>query len=183
MYICRRYTDNADFSKALQELEQCGFIRKFTAIGKKTKDATFQLIDNYTLFYFDFISENTNGDEHFWSSSAGSSIHYGWAGRAFERVCMQHVNQIKAALGFSAVVSSVHSWSYKETKNPVTGKTLTKGAQIDMLIDRNDDTINLCEMKYTSALTLLQKKRTTASATEGRPSSGKQAPRKRYSSR
>lgn len=60
-----KLTDNTDFSKALQELEQCGFIRKFTAIGKKTKDATFQLIDNYTLFYFDFISENTNGDEHF----------------------------------------------------------------------------------------------------------------------
>lgn len=60
-----KLSDNADFSKALQELEQCGFIRKFTAIGKKTKDATFQLIDNYTLFYFDFISENTNGDEHF----------------------------------------------------------------------------------------------------------------------
>lgn len=64
---------------------------------------------------------------------------------------MQHVNQIKAALGFSAVVSSVHSWSYKGPKDLVTGKTLTKGAQIDMLIDRNDDTINLCEMKYTSA--------------------------------
>ncbi len=64
---------------------------------------------------------------------------------------MQHVNQIKAALGFSAVVSSVHSWSYKGTKDPATGKTLTKGAQIDMLIDRNDDTINLCEMKYTNA--------------------------------
>ena len=146
-----KLTDNAEFSKALQELEQCGFIRKFTAIGKKTKEATYQLIDNYTLFYFDFISENTNGDEHFWSSSAGSPIHYSWAGRAFERVCMQHVSQIKAALGFSAVVSSVHSWTYKGTKDPDTGKTLTKGAQIDMLIDRNDDTINLCEMKYTNA--------------------------------
>lgn len=143
--------DNAEFSKALQELEQCGFIRKFTAIGKKTKDATFQLIDNYTLFYFDFISENVNGDEHFWSSSASTSIHYSWAGRAFERVCMQHIKQIKEALGFSAVVSSVHSWCYKGTKDPTTGKTLTKGAQIDMLINRNDNTINLCEMKYTNA--------------------------------
>lgn len=64
---------------------------------------------------------------------------------------MQHVSQIKAALGFSAVVGSVHSWTYKGTKDPDTGKTLTKGAQIDMLIDRNDDTINLCEMKYTNA--------------------------------
>lgn len=58
---------------------------------------------------------------------------------------MQHVSQIKAALGFSAV------GTYKGTKDPDTGKTLTKGAQIDMLIDRNDDTINLCEMKYTNA--------------------------------
>ena len=59
--------------------------------------------------------------------------------------------QIKDALGFSAVVSSVHSWSYKGEKDPVSGKTIHKGAQIDLLIDRNDDTINLCEMKYTNA--------------------------------
>lgn len=146
-----KLTDNTDFSKALQELEQCGFIRKYTTIGKKNKDAIYQLIDNYTLFYFDFIRENVNGDEHFWTSQAGSSIHAGWAGRAFERVCMQHVSQIKDALGFSAVVSSVHSWSYKGEKDPVSGKTIHKGAQIDLLIDRNDDTINLCEMKYTNA--------------------------------
>lgn len=144
-------SDNADFSKALLELEQCGFIRKYTAIGKKNKEAIYQLIDNYTLFYFDFIRENVNGDEHFWTSQAGTSIHAGWAGRAFERVCMQHVNQIKEALGFSAVVSSVHSWSYKGEKDHVSGKTIHKGAQIDLLIDRKDDTINLCEMKYTNA--------------------------------
>ena len=146
-----KLTDNTDFSKALQELEPCGFIRKYTTIGKKNKDAIYQLIDNYTLFYFDFIRENVNGDEHFWTSQAGSSIHAGWAGRAFDRVCMQHVSQIKDALGFSAVVSSVHSWSYKGEKDPVSGKTIHKGAQIDLLIDRNDDTINLCEMKYTNA--------------------------------
>lgn len=146
-----RLTDNTDFSKALQELEQCGFIRKYTAIGKKTKDATYQLIDNYTLFYFDFIKENTNGDERFWSSQAGSSIHYGWAGRAFERVCLQHIQQIKEGLGFSAVISSVHSWSQKRKKDSNTGKAIQKGAQIDLLIDRNDDTINLCEMKFTNA--------------------------------
>ena len=147
-----KLSDNTDFSKALQELEQCGFIRKYTTIGKKNKDAIYQLIDNYTLFYFDFIRENINGDEHFWTSQAGTTIHAGWAGRAFERVCMQHVNQIKEALGFSAVVSSVHSWSYKGEKDPVSGKTIHKGAQIDLLIDRNDDTINLCEIKYTNTL-------------------------------
>jgi len=123
-----KLTDNADFSKSLQELEQCGFIRKYTTLRKKSKDAIYQLIDNYTLFYFDFISENANGDEHFWSSQSATSIHAGWAGRAFERVCMQHVAQIKAALGFSAVISSVHSWSYKGQKDPVTGNTIHKGA-------------------------------------------------------
>lgn len=147
-----RLQDNTDFSKALQELEQCGFIRRYTSIGKKTKDAIYQLIDNYTIFYFDFICENTNGDEHFWTSSVDTGIHNGWAGRAFERVCMQHLAQIKEALGFSAVVSSAHSWVLKGVKdNPKTGRTRQKGAQIDLLIDRNDDTINLCEMKYSNA--------------------------------
>ena len=112
---------------------------------------------NYTLFYFDFISENVNGDEHFWSSQSSTSIHAGWAGRAFERVCMQHVAQIKAALGFSAVISSAHSWQYKGQKDPVTGKTIHKGAQIDLLIDRNDDTINLCEMKYSKGEYAIEK--------------------------
>ena len=146
-----RLSDNTDFSKALQELEQCGFIRKYTNIGNKNKDSIYQLIDNYTLFYFDFISENINGDEHFWTSNISTSIHTGWAGRAFERVCMQHVGQIKLALGFSAVVSSVHSWLYKGEKDAVNKKIIHKGAQIDLLIDRNDDVINLCEIKYTNA--------------------------------
>ena len=59
--------DNEEFSKALKELEECGFIRKYTVIGKKTKGAVYQLMDNYTLFYFDFIKENVNGAEHFWT--------------------------------------------------------------------------------------------------------------------
>ncbi len=146
--------DNSNFSTALKELEQCGFIRQYTSIGKKKKESIYQLIDNYTLFYFDFISKNTNGDEHFWTSQYGTSLHYGWAGRAFERLCIQHLPQIKAALGFSAVISSAHSWTFK----PQTGNDKNEiGAQIDLLIDRNDDTINLCEMKYASSPYTLSK--------------------------
>lgn len=137
--------DNTSFSTALQELEQCGFIRKFMPIGKKSKNAIYQLMDNYTLFYFDFIQKNTNQDEHFWTANIDTTIHHGWAGRAFERVCLQHIKQIKASLGFSAIISTAHSWTYKAKDG--TGK----GAQIDLLIDRNDETINLCEMKYTNA--------------------------------
>ena len=138
-------SDNTTFANALQELEQCGFIRKFMPIGYKNKNAIYQLMDNYTLFYFDFIKKNTNQDEHFWTANIDTTIHNGWAGRAFERVCLQHISQIKAALGFSAIISTVHSWIYKPKNSS------EKGVQIDMLIDRNDQTINLCEIKYTNA--------------------------------
>ena len=140
-----KLSDNTTFSNALQELEQCGFIRKFLPIGNKSKNAIYQLMDNYTLFYFDFIKKNINLDEHFWTANIDTTIHNGWAGRAFERVCLQHIKQIKDALGFSAVISTVHSWTYKPKNHS------ERGVQIDLLIDRNDQTINLCEMKYTNA--------------------------------
>jgi len=100
-------------------------------------------MDNYTLFYFHFITKNENGDTNFWTAQQHSSTHSVWAGLAFERVCLQHLPQIKKALGFSAVISNAFTWH----NNPKDGD---KGVQIDLLIDRNDDVINLCEMKYTT---------------------------------
>ena len=134
--------DSGSFSTALKELEQCSFIRRYTYIGKKNRDALYQLMDNYTLFYFKFIQQNVNGDKHFWTSQLSTPIHDTWAGLAFERVCLQHLEQIKKALGFSAVISTAHSWTHKPKDEN------DKGVQIDLLIDRNDDVINLCEMKY-----------------------------------
>ncbi len=95
-------------------------------------------MDNYTLFYFQFIRQNKNGDAHFWSTMYNSPLHNTWAGLAFVHVCLQHIDEIKKALGFSGVISTAHSW---------TGK----GAQIDLLIDRNDSVINVCEMKYSKS--------------------------------
>lgn len=134
--------DNITFTKAMRELEQCDFIRRFTVIGKRSKGAMYQLIDNFTLFYYQFMRENVNGDEHFWTNHYQASTHHVWAGLAFERACLLHLPQIKKALGFSAVISSAHAWSCK----PADGH----GVQIDLLIDRNDDVINLCEMKYST---------------------------------
>ena len=135
-------SEGEQFAKTLRELEQCSFIRKYTFIGKKKKDAIFQLMDNYTLFYFKFIQQNNNGDQYFWTSMLQTPTHDAWAGLAFERVCLQHLEQIKTALGFSAVISTAHSWTSK------SDNTDAKGVQIDLLIDRNDGVINLCEMKY-----------------------------------
>ena len=134
--------DNATFVKAIKELEQCDFIRKFTMIGRKSKGTMYQLIDNFTLFYYQFMKENVNGDEHFWTNHCQSSIHNVWAGLAFERACLLHLPQIKKALGFSAVISSAHAWAGKLSHG--------HGVEIDLLMDRNDDFINLCEMKYCS---------------------------------
>lgn len=137
--------DNETFAKALTELEQCDFIRKYTCIGKKNKSALYQLMDNFTLFYFKFMRENVHQDTAFWTSSYNSQVHDVWAGLAFEQVCLQHIDQIKAALGITGVATTAYSWTHK------TLKPDDQGVQIDLLIDRKDDVINLCEIKYCGA--------------------------------
>ena len=128
-------------TKVLDELEYCGFIRQYNGYGKKSKQTIYQLIDNYTLFYFKFIRQNQNNDEHFWSVSTDSATHRAWSGLAFERLCLAHIQQIKAGLGIAGVLSNVYSWRKDADEN-------SDGAQIDLLIDRNDQVVNICEMKY-----------------------------------
>ncbi len=132
-----------DLSKLLSELERCGFIRKYNSIGKQSKDALYQLIDNFTLFYFQYIRGNKNNDSHFWTNNIGSPLYRAWSGLAFERVCLQHISQIKEAPGISGVLSNVYSWRTDADEYRGFDKT-----QIDLLIDRNDGVINLCEMKF-----------------------------------
>ena len=136
--------DNGQLTVVLENLEYCGFIRKFNSINTKKKNALFQLIDNYTLFYFRFIAQNSINDNQYWTKVIKKPEYNAWCGLAFERTCLLHVEQIKKKLGISGVLTSVYSWTVRGTKG-------RKGAQIDLLIDRDDDIINLCEMKYTNA--------------------------------
>ncbi|MBO4773005.1 MAG: ATP-binding protein [Bacteroidales bacterium] len=138
-------------TKILDELEQCDFIRAYTSIGKTVKDTVYQLIDNFTLFYFKFMEHKSTFGKNYWSSIHRKPQYNAWSGLAFERVCLQHVEQIKKALGISGVTSSVYSWVYRP-KNP--GEI---GVQIDLLIDRDDDVINLCEMKFSDSLYTITK--------------------------
>ena len=103
--------------------------------------ALYQLTDFYTLFYYQFLQKKR--DDHYWTIQTDTSVRNTWCGLAFERVCFEHVNEIKVGLGISGVLTEVHSWSAKPDKN-----SGVKGAQIDMVIVRNDRIINLCEMKY-----------------------------------
>lgn len=140
-------TDNGAFSSVLEELEQCGFIRSYLPFGASSpssgsrlpKDTLFQLVDFFTMFYFTFIQKNRYHDSQFWSHSANSPTHNTWAGLAFEKLCLAHLPQMKQRLGISGVQTNACSWSSKRA---------SQKAQIDLLIDRKDETINLCEMKF-----------------------------------
>lgn len=127
-------------SNALEDLEYCGFISKTPSYNLKNK-AKYCLIDNYTLFYIKFVKDS-NSDEHFWSDNYKSTLHNAWVGLAFERVCFQHIPQIKSALGISGIHSDIYTW---QTPTSPDGH---RGAQIDMLIDRADNMVNICEMKF-----------------------------------
>ena len=133
---------SGNLTRKLKELENCGFIREFSPYGNKKKGSMYQLIDNFTLFYYKFMARNS-GDPQLWSHLSNSPQKNTWAGLAFERVCLQHIDQIKKALGISGVQTEVHSWACKEDEE----KGL-EGSQIDLLIVRKDQVINLCEMKY-----------------------------------
>ena len=136
-----KLNSNGILSKTLEELEECGFIRRYSQPGHLNRELFFQLIDNFTLFYFQYMKNNSVNNPHFWLSTLNSPMHSAWSGLAFERLCMQHIQQIKKALGISGVVCNCYAWKYQGNNH--------KGAQIDLVIDRQDNIINLCEIKYT----------------------------------
>jgi hypothetical protein len=136
-------------SRILTELEESGFIRKYLSFGKKEKSALYQLSDFYSLFYIKFIRGNQRLNENIWINGLDTSEQRAWSGYAFEQVCLAHLSQIKAALGISGVQTQSSSWVN-------TGKGNKR--QIDLVIDRKDDTINLCEMKFSIKPYLIDKK-------------------------
>jgi hypothetical protein len=131
--------NNGSTSKLLMELEESGFVRKYTPFGRDKRESLFQLIDLYTLFYLKFIQNGELSDENNWINAMESSTYRAWSGYAFELVCLCHVPQIKSGLSIAGMVTQAASWR---------GKNRDKSAQIDLLIDRRDHVINLCEIKF-----------------------------------
>ncbi len=134
-------------NKILTNLEECDFITKLTQYGKKKKNNIYLLTDFYTLFYYRFIEFNNTKNEHWWSENTDSHSVSAWAGLSFEIVGLLHHRQIKAALGIAGVSTSVSTWKSKaDAKNEIPG------FQIDMIIERADRIIHLCEMKFSRDL-------------------------------
>lgn len=132
---------NGQLSQILTDLIECGFVRKYCHTDKKLKDAIYQLVDCYTLFYYQFVKGSDGRDEEYWLKIIHTPRYNTWCGLAFERVCPLHTRQIKSALGISGILANLYSWHIKKTE-------YHPGAQIDLLIDRADNIINVCEIKY-----------------------------------
>ena len=136
--------DNGALTKVIAELAACGFIRIYRSPGKKTRAAVYQLIDNFTLFYYHFLVNGGNASSGTWLSWAASHQRDVWNGLAFERVCLEHLPQIRRALGIAGIKTDAYAWRRR-------GGAGKDGAQIDLLISRADKAVNICEMKYAAS--------------------------------
>ena len=141
---------NGTLTKQLATLENCGFIRSYRSFGSRKKNTVYQLIDNFTLFHFRFL-ENPSRDPNFWSSTSRSPAQQVWRGLAFERLCLQHVAQIREKLRIGGVHTEVYAWSH------AGDDIYPRGTQIDLVLERDDGIINLCEMKFADGLYALDK--------------------------
>lgn len=129
-----------NLSKMLTNLENCDFLRKYNVRERKinSNNGIYQVTDFYVRFYNDFCRTHST-DSHYWSNSLNTPKQNNWYGLAYERLCMAHVEQIKHALGISGIRTEYYSW---RSKNSIPA------AQIDLIIERADDIVNLCEIKY-----------------------------------
>lgn len=132
----------SQITRLLEDLVECGFIAKTGSYGKNINDQRYKIIDSFTLFYFQFLKGGKITDSDFWVHNYLSPKRYSWAGIAFERVCFQHISQIKSKLGISGVATNAYSWQTKVDGN---------GAQIDLILERADNIINICEIKFSAS--------------------------------
>ncbi|NOQ71593.1 MAG: AAA family ATPase [Crocinitomix sp.] len=133
-----KITSGGDFSRKLAELIESGFISESTYYQKKTKQTLYRLSDEYTLFYLKFIEPNKHTGPGTWTNLFTSQSYTSWSGFSFETICLKHIQNIKKGLKIEGIMSSNNSW-------------FNENAQIDLLIDREDRVINLCEIKFTQA--------------------------------
>jgi AAA+ ATPase superfamily predicted ATPase len=129
-------------TKSLAALAESDFIMRYIPYDCGKSEAHYKLIDNFCLFSLKYVEPNEQ-DASFMTDNATSDIMKAWRGIAFEEVCWQHINEIKRALEVGGVKANISAWRLKGDDN-------STGIQIDLIIDRADNVVNLCEMKFAS---------------------------------
>jgi AAA+ ATPase superfamily predicted ATPase len=138
-------------TKMLEELLESGFVQQYFPFGKATKDAIFKLCDEYTIFYLKFIENSKASGQGAWLNKSQTPVYRIWGGLAFENLCLKHVQQIKKGLGILGIYTEQSVWRSD-------GRIEEQGAQIDLLLDRADNTINLIEIKFSVSEFVIDKK-------------------------
>lgn len=128
-------------TQILEELETSGFIHSMLPYEHAGKDAVYRLTDEYSLFYLKFMERHRSSGKDGWVKLSAGNDYKIWCGMAFEALCLKHVHQIKEALGIESIPTQEATWRYVPRKGE-------DGAQVDLLIDRSDRVINLCEIKF-----------------------------------
>lgn len=144
-------------SKILEELIDAGFIVYVPTFTKNKRGGIYRLVDEYSIFYLTWIADEPkiglqSSDAGYWMKKYGSHKWSAWSGTAFEALCLKHIGKIKQALGIFGVSTSESGWRYLPKKG-----SNQQGAQIDLLIDRADGCMNLCEMKYSDSEFVIDK--------------------------
>lgn len=132
------------YTRAINELIVSGFIIEETPFGKLKRGSIYRLVDEFSVFYHKFIKKNKKANKGIWQLLATSQQYKIWTGYAFETLCIKHTDEIKKVLGIFNVYTQ--TWSYRHIS-----QNKTDGFQIDLLIDRKDQAINLCECKFYDA--------------------------------
>ena len=142
-------SNNGKLGDMLTDLVYCDFLRKYNTRNKNINinSSIYQIIDFYTIFYNTFVNKNIV-EENYWTRNVNTPEINSWHGLAFERICKSHISQIKNALGIASVSTEHYTWRSNKSE---------KGAQIDVVIDRADNIINICEVKYCDDLYYLDK--------------------------
>jgi uncharacterized protein len=145
-----KLTDGGGFSRCLDELISSGFVSTYFPFGKKKKEMIYRLTDEYSLFFLQFIENKAHKGKNIWVELSQTQAYISWSGYAFESLCLKHIPQIKKALGISGVYAETSSFYQK-------GTAQNTGVQIDLLIDRKDNVINIFELKFYSGLMTISK--------------------------
>ena len=135
-------SDGRELSYRLRALLESDFITEYIPFGCGKREVHYKLSDPFCIFYIHFVLDKFESP-NFWSSNFNSPQISSWRGIAFEEVCMNHIGQIKQALSIGGVASEQSAWALQ-------GDEKSEGTQIDLLIIRKDNMVNMCEMKYYS---------------------------------
>ena len=133
--------DSGELSRQLRALESGSFLMRYTSFGSGKRQELYKLTDPFCIFWLRFVG-NAQGGRKSWTNISDSGAVNAWRGYAYENACWNHIPQIKAALGIAGVSTNESLWSKR-------GDGEERGAQIDLVIERRDNVVNMCDIKFT----------------------------------